>query len=836
MKNEMHAIQVGDLGPFLTNRFGDRYLHPVNHLAFNSAGSVGCYKDYFGNRFSAPKSLFVLVGCDSGLLLEYFFRTKLGPGTRVLVIEFKQIIDRLKEVFDVAKLPGNVVLTSFDTWQGCLEKINFTAYSFLDGINILESIGARDGHIAEYKALYRDVRLALEDLNWRIRVNLGNKTLLLRQLENLAENRHPASCLKNLFQGRTAAVLGAGPSLDQVLPWLLENQKDLLIIAVSRVSRRLLEVGLNPHIVVTVDPEHVSFAVSREMLKFDSSVVLVQANHAHPKLVNAWTGKQLFLGKRMLWESELEEDNFAAHGPTVTNTAVELAKEMGVAQIILCGVDLCHSREGFSHAQGNVEREIGPKISELLQTVETNNGDLAESPQGYFGALRELSKQAAAFKEAGGRMVNMAPGAAKISGVEFVPLEDIVIDSGDGAVRDLLTGAYPEDSILERRNDLIRLTEDVSRVLARMGKIEALAREGLECNERLFGRKGKKPDFKYKKRMDKIEETLNKEYKDLVPLVKLYGFDLFLQIVRPDNTVNWTDQEIEEAGRAYYDGFLKSSAELASELEKVCLRLNSRMEELSDTPDIFKLVEFWEKDQSIRSRLWYWVNKHELSGVPDNFPEAVKAHFAAFSDYIGRKDNKKNKEKYFDKEKIKAKAVLLFQGLDLRGLYALLDGIEKYSELSAADDLHSLVSGYVAEIEKRWDAALDSYHQLLGEEVSPFAEEALQRVASISINLQDHENALLALECLAGFSPRYQPHYAEILKLLNRKEEAAQVYCDYLTKAPGDLLTMLKLGQLYADCNAVEAAKMAFQYVLEADPNNSTAKVLLKELEARHAQ
>jgi len=818
-----------DLGPFLTNRFGDRYLHPVNHLVFNAVGSTARYKEYFGNRFATEKSLFVLIGSDSGLLLKHLCSAEIGAGTRVLVIELPQIINRIKEVFDVEQLPENVVLTSSDSWQGCLEKINFTAYSYLESINVLESIGADQGHLVDYKVLYRDVRQNLEDFNWRIRANLGNKTILLRQLENLAENHHPASCLKNLFQGKTAVVLGAGPSLDQALPWLIKHRDELLIIAVSRISRRLQQVGLNPHIVVTVDPEYVSFAVSREMLKFDSSVLLVHANHAFPHLVRSWTGRHLFLGKRLLWESVLEEENFELHGPTVTNTAVELAKEMGVSQIVLCGVDLCHTREGYSHSQGNTEREIGPKISELLQIVETNSGDLAESPQGYFGALTELSRQASAFKEIGGRLINMAPGAAKIPEVEFLPLEEIIFSPCEAAT-EVLIKAYPDDSEESQRNDLSRMKEEISRVRVRMGKIETLAREGLTCNERLFGRDGEKPDFKYKKRMDKVENTLNRDYKDLVPLVKHYGFDLFLKIVRPDDTANWTDKEIEEIGRTYYEAFIKSSGELGSELETVCLRLESRLEELAETPDIFKLVDFWENDKSIRSRLWYWVKKQGLSGVPDALPEKVKEHFAEYCAYLDRKNKKKNEAKYFDKEKIQAKAVLFFQGLDLRGLNVLLEGIEKYAELDGAKELHCLVSGYIAEIEKRWDAALDSYHRLIGEDVSPLTEEALKRVASISINLQDHENALLALECLAGISPAYQPHYAELLKLLNRREDAAQVYGDYLTKAPDDLLTMLKLGQLYAESNATEAAKMAYQYVLEADPENSAALTLLEKI------
>ena len=59
-------------------------------------------------------------------------------------------------------------------------------------------------------------------------------------------------------------------------------------------------------------------------------------------------------------------------------------------------------------------------------------------------------------------------------------------------------------------------------------------------------------------------------------------------------------------------------------------------------------------------------------------------------------------------------------------------------------------------------------------------------------------------------------------------ERFGKEYKDYLKKVPDDLATMMKLGTLYKDLRAGEAARMAFNYVLDRDPGNGAAKAMLE--------
>jgi len=106
----------------------------------------------------------------------------------------------------------------------------------------------------------------------------------------------------------------------------------------------------------------------------------------------------------------------------------------------------------------------------------------------------------------------------------------------------------------------------------------------------------------------------------------------------------------------------------------------------------------------------------------------------------------------------------------------------------------------------------------------------LRRMAFITMAREDHETALMILDSLAAISPVHEPQYAELLRLTGNTNAALDVYANYLKKVPDDLVTLLKLGQLYQTIGAEDSARWAYQYVLEKDPANGAAPTLLAEL------
>lgn len=817
-----------DLGPFLTNHFGDRYLHTVNRDAFNSLGAQEVYRQRFGELFSPSNTLFIVIGTDSGLLLNYLNGLELTAGSRILVLELPAVSARLGEVVDLDGLSERIRFVSYEGWEAQLDLLNFQSYVYNGHIEVVKSLAVAEGHLAQYSETFRDILGRIEYKAWSVAKTLGRKAFYRCQLENLAENRHPAFFLNDLFPGKTAVILAGGPSLDEALPWVCEHRGKLVIIAVSRIARRLLEVGLTPHLIFTIDPKQASFDISKEMLQFGPEVVLIHASQAHPALVAQWKGRNLYLGERFPWGTKLNENNYDVKDiATVTNAALLMARKMGFSRIILCGVDLCYSREGYTHASGSREHASGPIIPLSTYMVETNAGYSANTNQGFLWALENLSIQAAEALEEGCRLINISSGAARIENVEYQPLEKIELPLDDPSIDSVIRQALPDDSVSSRRSDLITVLSELKRVRFRLIKIDTLAREALECNDGLFGRKGKKADFKYKIRMDKIEKRLNREFTDLVPFLQDFSYGEFVKIVRPDPSAEWTDQEIEAAGRHYYEAYTSGCKALGTLLDNAQQRVQSRLEELSETPDFTSLLDQWKTD-GVPGRAKLWLDRNKGIQVPDEIGRRLELMAQEFLSLVTKPLAVKKQP--FNPDEVKRQAMALYRNRALNGLKTLLTRLEAYQGLGSAQDLKHLISGYIFEIEGDSSRALEAYQLLIREDVHPLLEEALNRIGALSLELRNYDDALMVMECLAKISPVYQPKYAELLKLLGRPADAADVYGDYIEKVPDDLSAMLQLGRLYLDMNVKEGAGMLFRHVLEKDPENRTARALLKEM------
>lgn len=605
---------------YLVNGFGDRYLYDVNRGSFNQIGAANLFRQRFGEGLFAKDSLTIVVGTDSGLLAHHVLQNGVPDGSRFLFIELPALLPTITSELDGDALDDEVTLTDDATLASHLKDLAFSDYANLGNVRLIESIGATDDFYGEYRKLYADLLQQLDSLLWLHNVQLSNPSFVHRQLENLIEEHVPAVTLRGAFPGRVAALLGGGPSLDQMLPWIRAHQDRLVIIAVSRICRRLRQAGIVPHLVASIDPTELSFDISKEFLQLDPRAVFAHANHVSFPLLAQWRGRSVFLDRRYPWVGKDRIENISATGPTVTNTAFGLAQEMGFDTVLFAGIDLCHSPEGYSHARGSNEFDAGPTFGSANMRVETNGGRTAHTTPDFFNAIRAFAGQAKLANARGIRVVNPAGDAARIDGVEFVALDDI-------SLPDL---AEPPFAVLHRlidaggdtrRIDNLRATQrELARAHKALRTIGSLAEEALECNDGLFGRGGKSADFRHKKRMDKIERQLDTRHREFSEIVRMFSARAFLHM--PPSDREWTDDEIEAAGRTYYNAYRSNATEILKLVERAQERVGAALVEESDEPDFARMIAQWESD-NIPGRAAVWRHRH---------PEAA----ARLADAVGR--------------------------------------------------------------------------------------------------------------------------------------------------------------------------------------------------------
>ncbi len=825
--------QKVNLGPFLTNAFGDTYLYAVNRDAFDKVGSEALFRSHYGKTLERKDSFVVVLGTDSGVLPQYLKKVGEPEGTRFLFVELPEVLERLKEQFSLEEFSSRMNFTTYDKWLETAKAYHFQNFVFSNRLQLVPSVGAQDRNLDGYNDLVKFVQSDFDKICWEMEAGLGNELFVLRQIENLAENRHCVDCLKGQFPGKTAVMLGGGPSLDEALPWIQANRDNVVIFAVSRIARRLLQVGISPHVVVSIDPFPLSFDISKEMLLMWENTLFVNMYHVSPLLLGQWRGRSLFMGKLLPWESPLNGGEIKTVGPTVTNVALGLAIEMGFGQLLLAGVDLCFSKSGHTHAQGSNESDAGPQLGRGQFWVETNGGWQAETTADFSLAIQQIESLAHLAQSKGCQFTSLSSGAAKMEGVSYQSLHQVQLESPREPLARLFLSQLPTDDAANRVAHYQQCLEELDRALKNFRDIRKLAGEALEANDGLFGRRGKAPNFKYKKKMDKIEKRLDKDFSDFSVLVKKFGIRDFLKIVRPEKNKDWTDEEIEQTGQIYYQAYRDSAGRLIELIEDGRDRLLARLEEEKETPDFNLLFSQWEKDHQ-PGRYQVWMDHHAGSAPQGPDVQAKMEELEQqFQQIMAEQEtqHKKRARDYTDLGPVRSKVASLFRRGDRALLAQLVDSLAAL-ESEEGQALCLLGKGCLAELDGEVDRAIEAYQRLMDQPPGPILEDALRRVLSLSLNHNESQDALLALQCLAGLSPVYLPQYADMLRLSGDHNTALDVYADYLELVPNDLTVMLKLGRFYKELNSEEGARLMFGAVLEKDPQNRAAKALLEEVDS----
>ncbi len=162
-----------------------------------------------------------------------------------------------------------------------------------------------------------------------------------------AKNTLSGYFLKDAFQDLPAIICGAGPSLNEMAPFLRSHREKALIFAGGRALSVLSDLGIEPHMALGVDPfpEHAETLACNNYFEipflyrlrtFHEALSLMHGPHIH---MNGGVGYPLisFLEKKLDWHHPSLQE-----GCNVVNFTLEVAKMAGCRPLILVGCDLAY--------------------------------------------------------------------------------------------------------------------------------------------------------------------------------------------------------------------------------------------------------------------------------------------------------------------------------------------------------------------------------------------------------------------------------------------------------------------------------------------------------------
>ncbi|GGI72204.1 hypothetical protein GCM10007978_07630 [Shewanella hanedai] len=820
---------------FSISPFNEYYLPSVNRRMFESIDSKTQYDKKFKSDFAKEDMLQVIVGLDSGLLVNYLLDQNVPKGSVFIFVELDAVLDLLN--IDIPKeLADKLFIYSWEEFQNNFSSTSNSIYILKNNFKHHRSLAATSSHLPEYSILNTQVVKILEAEHLEQKRNSSQTKHFQQQFKNVSENMLPASLLTNKFTDKTCLVIAGGPSLDDNIDWIKNNRQNLFIIAVSRIAGKLAREGITPHIIVSVDPYDFSFEVNRDMMALASDCLFVNSYHVSSRLLGQWQGKSLFMDCKYPWQLE-NTHNINTLAPTVTNSSVHLATKMGFSRIILTGVDLCFTDDGFTHTKGSVESNIGPNLGIMGEWIDTYGGKRAETVSQLRMAMEALAEEASNNPHI--EFINLSLNAAKIEGISYKNKKQLSLTPSECSPAQLLN-QLPSLSLEERKQENLNSQKEFNRLIDTLTDIINLSDNASDLSKQLQNPLLSPNEIQQKiDRIDKIDKKINQENSSVATLIKAYGFAEFSAFLTTKNTDDWDANHIHLMTINYYQAFKTVATQLLKLAHDTQIRLSHRLNELSPNANLQELTEFWREEQQ-HGRINIWLENHSDKEAHQNLPSSSQlikengALIKTISDEYAEQLAITPKE-YIDTVKESAsmenvfeKIVVLIRDNDHHGLLKMTRNLKTLAENDdEAKRLYHLTYCHQLQLEQKDSEALQT---LLALDETLQSEVELKQISLLALKTSNIDVAEFALAQLSTYSDEYIPQHAHILKLQGKFQESVTAYLDYLDKYSEDVTTWLKLGLFMIEVNELESAKTAFQHALQTDPNNQVAQEYLAQL------
>ncbi|HEX4794094.1 MAG TPA: 6-hydroxymethylpterin diphosphokinase MptE-like protein [Humisphaera sp.] len=393
--------------------------------------------------------VFYVFGCGLGYHIKLLFEKAAGEA---MICVFEADLNVLRIAFE--QIDYSQLIESRRVWFFARADKS-EIMTRLTGQAALMAVGIQEiTHIPSQQAspeFYAQIRRDLEEFASYGRTSL--QTLVLnskRTAENIARNvgwylSGPCiSRLKDLHKGEPAIIVSAGPSLRKNKHLLKDLADKAVLIAVQTTLQPLLEMGVEPRFVTTLDYHQIS-AQFYEKLPRNLAAELVADSKANAAILKAYPGPVSVLGNTfaegLLREMQLNKARLR-DGATVAHLAYYLAEHLGCDPIIFIGQDLGFG-DGLCYTPGTSHEDVWrPELSRfgtiemkqwdvivrerfILRRIPDFEGRPMYTEERLFTYLQQFERD---FAHARARVIDATEGGAAKRGATVMPLASAIAE------------------------------------------------------------------------------------------------------------------------------------------------------------------------------------------------------------------------------------------------------------------------------------------------------------------------------------------------------------------------------------------------------------------------
>lgn len=456
--------------PELVQENGAYNLKYKNLYIHNRQNPLGEAREIFSMTTNEPVAIHVIYGIGLGYLFQVASINSAGtvilyePDMNILFAAFS-LVDFSNDI-----LKNNVFITT------TLDETSSEIYKKSNTVNTPQLLSLPSARMFDEEGFEIIVRKLQEivgsytlDLKFTKEKFYPSLKMLVQNMPKLT-SEPPLARFKDVYKGKTAVVVSAGPTLDRNIETLKKNRDKYILFTVGTAVKTLYQNGLKPDFLCIIE----TYNSSKQIEGLDlSDVYFVTEPYASPELRN-FKYKKIFSHisanspLNHFW-SEICGENIEEYWSkgTVSYTALNCARILGCSKIILVGQDLayiegqCYSKDSaykdlcceynnntkrweitakdfdaFASAiSPSSDKEAGyaaanrrlERLNNSLYHVKGINGDMIPTESVYAAFVKPLSEFTEHFK--GIKYINTSIVGAQIDGFDNIPLEEALKDS-----------------------------------------------------------------------------------------------------------------------------------------------------------------------------------------------------------------------------------------------------------------------------------------------------------------------------------------------------------------------------------------------------------------------
>lgn len=271
-----------------------------------------------------------------------------------------------------------------------------------------------------WKEIKDSYTYAIMDVNTQ--VVFGEKFIdnILKNTRYLKESNTIEDIKTKLPINIPAIVVAAGPSVEENITELRKAKGKAVIFAVDRILDYLLDSGIEPDFVVTLDPaKPVEYFTKREDVRIPL-IAFMQTSH---DVLQKHKGRKLFCNCSSFLSGAYHVNGLAApdtsSSASVATVAFTVCYELGFKTIVLVGQDLAYKND-VTHA-GNVKEAISHQGDTMVDGI---HGGKVRSRTDWRNFLIWYEDMLEMHKEL--TVIDVKTEGAKINGATLMPLNEAI--------------------------------------------------------------------------------------------------------------------------------------------------------------------------------------------------------------------------------------------------------------------------------------------------------------------------------------------------------------------------------------------------------------------------